>query len=553
MSKKYTWKNKPHLRLFACGILALSPSLLLADGYGSYIKPKPSKEIIGEAPALPMHMDQTAIDNKKYSLQELKLFGRFLMEVDFNKLDGWGDPRRDRSPGAKARGDGVGGLPLDPGGKEVDFSMLLGPDTTACVECHQKVNDDEGRNIFVVGGAGNFKANVLSKAKNAENNMSMNPDLLDEDTGFILTDPPTIDRAINYRNTNHVFGSGAKEQLGKEMSKDLQSIRDKAIAKAAQQGSAVTLSLDTKGVNFGSITALPDGSVDTSGVEGVEPVDLIVRPFGLNGSYDTVRNFTTFAPTDFHFGLPTQEEYGIGTDPDGDGITDELTFGDMTAIALFQLSRPIPIEKTTYANRKAVKNGRKIFTDIGCASCHTPTLELDSTVLEVPSKINPGKSVTIDLASSDVSAPRIKRDGKVRIYSDLKRHQMGAVLREQRNGSSAKPNPPEGESFEPLPRGVFLTAPLWGIHGSFPWGHDGQYTLLSEIITAHGEDDPPPVGDPWRSEAQESRDAFLALSDRQEDELVEFLNSLTFDTDRMAIMEIVERKRFDRFMRKINK
>ena len=131
----------------------------------------------------------------------------------------------------------------------------------------------------------------------------------------------------------------------------------------------VTLELLTKGVGFGMITALANGDLDLSEVEGVEPIDLIVRPFGLNGSFDTVRNFTTFSPTDFHNGMPTQEEYGVGTDPDGDGITDEFTFGDMTALAVFQLTRAIPIEKVTPQNRDAVSRGRSIFSTIGCADC----------------------------------------------------------------------------------------------------------------------------------------------------------------------------------------
>ena len=38
----------------------------------------------------------------------------------------------------------------------------------------------------------------------------------------------------------------------------------------------MTVSLDTKGVNFGSLTANPDGSVDTSQVSGVD-ADLIVK------------------------------------------------------------------------------------------------------------------------------------------------------------------------------------------------------------------------------------------------------------------------------------
>jgi hypothetical protein len=42
----------------------------------------------------------------------------------------------------------------------------------------------------------------------------------------------------------------------------------------------------------------------------------------------------------------------------------------------------------------------------------------------------------------------------------------------------------------------------------------------------HGEDNPPPVGDAGRSEAQESRDAFAALPAEEQEALVTFLRSL---------------------------
>ena len=542
MQRKSTSIKYVLLVIVSCIFMSFLPISLVAEN-------DDNDEVIGEAPALPMHMSQQDIDSNQVSFERIKLFGRFLMEVDFNKLDGWGDPRRDRSLFGAPRGDGTGAKPLDPGGKLLDFSIMLGPDTTSCAECHHKLNDDRDRNIFIVGGAGGFKQNVISKATGNANSMSMNPDLIDDGTGEVLSDPPAIDRAINYRNTNHVFGSGAKQQLGHEMTADLQAIREGARRLAAARGISVTRSLRTKGVGFGEITAHADGSLDLSEVKGVEPIDLIVRPFGLNGSFDTVRNFTTFSPTDFHNGMPTQEEHGVGTDPDGDGITDEFTFGDMTAIAVFQLTRAIPIERVTRQNRAAVSRGRRVFNELSCAYCHVPQLQLDSTILSIPSRVNPGARLEIDLASGQANAPRIRKDGVVRIYSDLKRHQMGAVLREQREGSSSKPNAPTGETFPSLARGVFITAPLWGVNATGPWAHDGQYTLLSEVITAHGEDNPPAVGDPLRSEAQESRDAFLALPDETRQELIEFLNSLTFDTDKAARDEIKERQRFDRLFR----
>src|SRR5882757_4310638 len=80
------------------------------------------------------------------------------------------------------------------------------------------------------------------------------------------------------RDAPHLFGLGLKEMLADEMTTDLRSIRAQAIAEAAKGKQPVTRRLHTKGVSFGSITANPDGSVDTSKVKGVNP-DLRIRPF----------------------------------------------------------------------------------------------------------------------------------------------------------------------------------------------------------------------------------------------------------------------------------
>ena len=74
------------------------------------------------------------------------------------------------------------------------------------------------------------------------------------------------------------------------MTADMRAIRAQAIADAKKKGQPVTRQLLTKGVSFGSITANPDGSVDTANVSGVNP-DLRVRPFFAEGSTISIREF----------------------------------------------------------------------------------------------------------------------------------------------------------------------------------------------------------------------------------------------------------------------
>src|SRR6201987_3506439 len=85
------------------------------------------------------------------------------------------------------------------------------------------------------------------------------------------------------RDAPHLFGLGLKEMLADEMTADLRSTRDLALARAKRQKSPVMLKLRRKGVQFGSITGNPDGTVDTSQVVGVD-TDLRIKPFMAEGS-----------------------------------------------------------------------------------------------------------------------------------------------------------------------------------------------------------------------------------------------------------------------------
>src|SRR5262245_10399522 len=84
------------------------------------------------------------------------------------------------------------------------------------------------------------------------------------------------------RDAPHLFGLGLKEMLADEITTDLRAIRDSAMALALQGHRTVTVKLASKGIQFGSLTAHPDGSLDTASVRGVDP-DLRVRPFFAEG------------------------------------------------------------------------------------------------------------------------------------------------------------------------------------------------------------------------------------------------------------------------------
>jgi CxxC motif-containing protein (DUF1111 family) len=89
----------------------------------------------------------------------------------------------------------------------------------------------------------------------------------------------------------------------------------------------------------------------------------------------------------------------------------------------------------------------------------------------------------------------------VQLFSDLKRHHMGARLA-------------EGIDEEGTGAASFLTRTLWGAGSSGPYLHDGRATTLTEAILEHG------------GEAAESRNKFIArpLADKQA--LIAFIDNL---------------------------
>src|SRR5690606_10604586 len=100
----------------------------------------------------------------------------------------------------------------------------------------------------------------------------------------------------NERNTPGTFGAGYIEMLAREMTADLQAIRD-------QIGPGESAVLESKGVNFGSLTRDSSGLWDVSGVEGItaqslgssgpaDPPSLVLRPFHQSSLVVSLREFT---------------------------------------------------------------------------------------------------------------------------------------------------------------------------------------------------------------------------------------------------------------------
>src|SRR6185369_17253648 len=64
------------------------------------------------------------------------------------------------------------------------------------------------------------------------------------------------------RDAPHLFGLGLKEMLADEITSDLRDLRTQALAAALKAKAPVTVTLTSKGVLYGGLVALPNGTVD---------------------------------------------------------------------------------------------------------------------------------------------------------------------------------------------------------------------------------------------------------------------------------------------------
>jgi mono/diheme cytochrome c family protein len=370
------------------------------------------------------------------------------------------------------------------------------------------------------------------------------------------------------RATTSLYGDGVLQLLAEEITDQLLAARDAAAQEAkAKPGSPASHDLKANGVDYGTViaTANTNGEVsfDMSKVRGVSP-DLVVRPLGWKGHITTVRNFSTAASV-FALGMQSEEfvwRLGdkAGPDPDGDGVTRELSVGDITAMAIYNAAQATPTELGRLAAlgfvaapdpaaTARIEKGRQLFTQIGCASCHIPEMHLARTVFEEPNLGGGGNYIDHFLASKDPDydpkrpvrfdllkdavEPRLEAapngGATVRLYGDLKRHDMGRQLADPLAMApldSQLAQVQYGGTVAPIPASVFLTPELWGVGSTGPWMHDDRAGTLAEAIVLHGEDAPPAVGQPGRSEGQESRDAFKKLAADDQRAVVTFLKSL---------------------------
>jgi CxxC motif-containing protein (DUF1111 family) len=201
--------------------------------------------------------------------------------------------------------------------------------------------------------------------------------------------------------------------------------------------------------------------------------------FGRKGFVPTLREFNAGAfaaeMSVTNPAQPTEEDVGgkplpAGVDPAPDPeITQDAL--DLTDDFVRFLAPPTPLKLG-----KDGRHGRDLFSQIGCATCHIPTLRT-------------GYSPVQALSNQEFAA-----------YTDLLLHDMGADLADICLGLATPAD--------------FRTEPLLDLRGAEHFLHDGRATTLEQAIELHG------------GEGSGARDRFKGLAAADRAALVAFLKSL---------------------------
>src|SRR5689334_14075566 len=176
-----------------------------------------------------------------------------------------------------------------------------------------------------------------------------------------------------------------------------------------------------------------------------------------------------------HVGYPEDITHSNGTDASSSA-------SDVTLFSVFMEDLAPPTPSTTVpGGSTSIARGRTLFTQVGCAVCHTPSLTTQ------PSHLTAGLG-----------------NATANLFSDLEVHHMGTGLADNVSQGGAG-----GDQFR--------SAPLWGLGQRIFFLHDGRTNNLVTVVNAHGS---------TGSEANASLNAAAALSLAAQQDLINFLRSL---------------------------
>ena len=246
---------------------------------------------------------------------------------------------------------------------------------------------------------------------------------------------------------------------------------------------------------FGLVDAIPEATILSherrhgtkgDGIAGHanRTIDGRVGRFGRKAAVAALLDFNAGAfPQEIGVTTPLSpaEETINGTPvpPDTDPAPDpEITVEDIEKVTAFTrfLAPPPGQIFTNHTDQHLARRGRKLFVHLNCAVCHRP-------------KMNTGPSASKALDRKTVA-----------LYSDLMVHDMGSALADI--------------CLEQAHPSEFRTEMLMGLRFRQQFLHDGSAKTVQEAIERHD------------GEARNSRDRFKALTEKDKQALLKFLETI---------------------------
>src|ERR1700730_9141290 len=147
----------------------------------------------------------------------------------------------------------------------------------------------------------------------------------------------------------------------------------------------------------------------------------------------------------------------------------------------------------TLPQNEAAQTGASLFTSMGCAGCHTPSITTAS---------NPASFIVATTGGAPISQTlsQALANQTFHPYSDFLLHDMGS-LGDGITSGAAGPT-------------LMRTAPLWGLRARSQFLHDGRAADIATAITLHD------------GQGKPAAQAFETLSAQQQQDIVNFLDTL---------------------------
>jgi CxxC motif-containing protein (DUF1111 family) len=284
---------------------------------------------------------------------------------------------------------------------------------------------------------------------------------------------------VVFRIPTPLFGAGLIENIP-----DREIVRNQALAAQAKQALGIrgrtNLLLTSSSISGQTNKNGNDGTIGRFGHKAQNKSLLIFS----GEAYNVEMGITNSA-------FPTERDESdgcqYGSTPNNDMDLEAKTaieaLSSIDRFTLFMrfLAPPKPSNTVNGASADSIVNGGKLFGDVGCALCHTPTLYTYKKTAGAPAKDQP-----------------------VNLFSDLLLHDMGRGLADGIQQGQAG-----GREWR--------SAPLWGLGQRLFFLHDGRTADLRQSIAEHFSEG---------SEANGVTRRFFALPDGQQQDVLNFLRSL---------------------------